>query len=161
VFNHVNAATYILAQLGDKKGEKDLSEDMILDKHAILTCGIDTESTAWQEYSGKYRKCPMQAGFHQFLHEERVPPAMRQMIQDYNADTLKAMKNGEIDPIVLSAKYCHIFVNIHPFEDGNGQMCRLILNAILFKHTCCLVAFGQNEIDRETYRHIAADASCR
>ncbi|RGP81790.1 hypothetical protein FLONG3_94 [Fusarium longipes] len=158
VVHHVKAATYILSEIA--RG-KDLSEDMILKTHRLLTWGIDTESTAWEDCSGKYRKCPVRSGFHQFMHEKKVPSAMRQMIGDYKADVTKAIENGGIDPMALAAKYCHIFVNIHPFASGNGRMSRLILNAILFKFTCCIVALGQDDIDRDIYEHIVEDARCR
>jgi len=36
-----------------------------------------------------------------------------------------------MDPYVLASKYCHKFVNIHPFLDGDGRMCRLIMNGLL------------------------------
>lgn len=159
VINHAKAAAYILSTISNNT---DLSEDIILKTHEILTTDIDMEDgTPSTDYSGKYRRCPIRAGLHQFMHEKRVPSAMKRMIRDYEADTRKAIENRGMDPIALAAKYSHIFVNIHPFEDGNGRMSRLILNAILFKFTCCLVAFGQNEVDREQYRHIVADASLK
>ncbi|KAM0549807.1 hypothetical protein ACHAPJ_009246 [Fusarium lateritium] len=156
IIQHAKATYYVFDQIINGK---DLSEEMILKAHKILTSGIDTEDgTPWAEYSGVYRQHPVRAGLHPFMHEHMVPSAMRQMINNYEADVLAATKKG-IDPVALAAKYCHIFVNIHPFADGNGHMCRLILNAILFKYGGCLVAFGEEEEDRDLYLHIAADSS--
>jgi len=59
--------------------------------------------------------------------------------------------NAGFDPVALAAKYCHMFVNIiHPFVNGNGRMCRLILNALLLKSMGgSLPAFGQDNGDRD------------
>ncbi|KAF4970844.1 hypothetical protein FSARC_2210 [Fusarium sarcochroum] len=157
IIQHAKATYYIFDQI--IKG-KDLSEEMILKTHRILTAGIDTEDgIPWAEYSGTYRQHPVRAGLHPFMHEHMVPSAMRQMINSYTADVLAAKEKEKIDPVALAAKYCHIFVNIHPFADGNGRICRLILNAILFKYARCIVSFGEDEEDRELYLHIAADSS--
>ncbi|KAI0474022.1 hypothetical protein GGR56DRAFT_650010 [Xylariaceae sp. FL0804] len=34
----------------------------------------------------------------------------------------------QLDPFDLAAYYCDRFVNVRPFRDGNGRMCRLIPN---------------------------------
>lgn len=40
-------------------------------------------------------------------------------------------------------KYCHVFVNIHQFEDGNGRMCCVLLDVILLKFLGVCVAIGE------------------
>ncbi|KAF4451460.1 Adenosine monophosphate-protein transferase FICD like protein [Fusarium austroafricanum] len=156
IVQHVKAGLYIFGEITNG----DLSEAMILETHRILVNGIDIkERTLAAEYSGRYRQCPAQTLFRQLMHEKQVPSAMKQMIASYKADVLAAAKKGEIDPVALAAKYCHIFVNIHPFVDGNGRMSRLILNAILFKFAGCLIAFGQDESDKALYLGVALSGS--
>ena len=41
--------------------------------------------------------------------------------------------NGE-HPIIIAANFHYEFVRIHPFDDGNGRMARLLMNLILMKH---------------------------
>ncbi|KAJ4327687.1 hypothetical protein N0V84_001939 [Fusarium piperis] len=74
-------------------------------------------------------------------------------------DIKAAVDDGEIDPVALSSKYCHMFVNIHPFLDGNGRTCRLILSSILLKYGGSLVSIGEQGEDREQYLQIASNAS--
>lgn len=81
------------------------------------------------------------------------------MIAEYNRDINAAYLAGHLDPYMLAAKYCHKFVNIHPFLDGNGRTCRLILNAILLKYAGVVVPLGETESDRETYLSVACCAS--
>lgn len=81
------------------------------------------------------------------------------MIRDLESDLKDAFKTGTIDPIAIASKYTHIFVNIHPFIDGNGRMCRLILNSILLKLGSFLVCIGDNEQDRSLYLDVACNTS--
>jgi Fic family protein len=121
---------------------------------------VDTEQgDSWTQYSGKYRQVDVVAGLHQFPDHDLVPRMMRKMIADVAKDMEEAAKAGEIDPIAFAAKYCHVFVNIHPFLDGNGRICRLILNALLLKYGGFLVCIGQDSEDRDKYLGIAAESS--
>lgn len=45
-------------------------------------------------------------------------------------------------PIVVAATFHYRFVRIHPFDDGNGRMARLLMNMILIRHgyTLAIVA---------------------
>ncbi|KAH7179221.1 fido domain-containing protein [Fusarium flagelliforme] len=156
ITHHAKAAGYIFGEIGKGNG---LSEDLIRNTHAVLTCGIDMEDgTPWTEFSGKYRRGPARTSSYQFMHKDKVPSAMRQMVRDYNEEVLQAIESGQIDPIALAAKYSHTFIYIHPFECGNGRISRLILNAILFKFTLCLVPFGQDENGRTEYKDLVMDA---
>lgn len=56
---------------------------------------------------------------------------MAQMCEDLKSDLATAENEGFIDPFSVATKYSLQFVMIHPFQDGNGRMCRIILNAIL------------------------------
>ncbi|KAH7153375.1 fido domain-containing protein [Dactylonectria macrodidyma] len=158
IVQHAVAAAYLFSKVYIK-GE-DLSEIMILKIHCILTDQIDTEQgISWDEYSGMYREHNVSAGLHQFPSPYLVPRAMRDMIKSFNEDIRAATECGKIDPVALAAKYCHTFVNIHPFLDGNGRVCRLILNLLLLKYGGVLVCIGEEEEDRDKYLGIAASAS--
>ena len=64
-----------------------------------------------------------------FAPPEQVKPAMNDLIDWYR----KKEKEGE-HPIVMAATVHYRFVRIHPFDDGNGRMARLLMNMILIKH---------------------------
>ena len=57
------------------------------------------------------------------------------------------------------AKFCDRFVNIHPFKDANGRMCRLIMNAILIKYAGIVVPLGEKSEERDEYLQIAQESS--
>jgi fido (protein-threonine AMPylation protein) len=156
IVQHAKAASYIITQLCIRG--QDLSEEIILQTHQILTYKVDAGNTPWKEYSGVYRTDEVCAGLHQFPHHSLVPNKMKAMIRELEWDLKKAINKGTIDPIAIASKYTHIFVNVHPFIDGNGRMCRLILNSILLKLGSFLVCIGDKEEDRSLYMDVACNA---
>lgn len=64
-----------------------------------------------------------------FTPPEQVRPAMSDLIDWYR----KAEAEDE-HPIVIAATFHYRFVRIHPFDDGNGRMARLLMNMILIRH---------------------------
>lgn len=157
ITQHAEAAHYIIKEVCLEG--KELSEAIILETHRLLTYKIDADEIPWNEYAGVYREWPVCTGFHQYMAHSMVPAAMEKMVSSLEEDVKAAIHTGEIDPVALAAKYCHIFVNIHPFLDGNGRTCRLILNAILLKYGGTIVCIGEHDEDREKYLRIASNAS--
>ncbi|KAJ5899432.1 hypothetical protein N7495_004176 [Penicillium taxi] len=81
---------------------------------------------------------------------------MKTMIRELEGDMTDAQNGGQIDSVALAAKYTHSFVNIHPFVDGNGRMCRLILSSLLFKLGMFLVTIGEKNVERSQYLEVVA-----
>lgn len=155
IVQHAKAASYMISQLCVY--DKDLSEEIILQTHKILTHKIDAESTPWEEYSGVYRTDEVSAGLHAFPHHSLVPYKMKAMVHELQSDLKEVIAKGTVDPIAMASKYTHIFVNIHPFIDGNGRMCRLILNSMLLKLGSFLVCIGEKKEDRSLYVEVASN----
>ncbi|KAA6410551.1 MAG: hypothetical protein FRX48_05973 [Lasallia pustulata] len=152
IIQHTQALKYIMSKL--IIDNETLTEAIILQTHSILCDGIPLEDGSGDLYAGMYRQVSVVAGFSSFTPAHAVPFEMRKLVRDFNADVLKAEAEGSLDPYMLATKYCHKFVNIHPFVDGNGRTCRLILNAILLKYAGIIVALGERE-DRDEYLQIA------
>ncbi|KAK0670105.1 fido domain-containing protein [Cercophora samala] len=134
-----------------------ITESLFLTTHGILTSGIDIDqNNPWPSYSGRYRTAQVVAGLHAFPPAEQVPSAMHNLITSLNRE----LDQRKLDPVALAAKYSHMLVNIHPFLDGNGRMCRILLNALLYNlGGGALACFGQDETERDEYLGIAARAS--
>ena len=60
---------------------------------------------------------------------DQVKPEMTDLIDLYR----KRERDGE-PPIIIAATFHYRFVRIHPFDDDNGRMARLLMNLILMKH---------------------------
>jgi Fic family protein len=65
-----------------------------------------------------------------FAEPMDVPPKMHELVMFINdgADSTDAEK------IITAAKVHYDFVLIHPFDDGNGRMARILMNLIFIKH---------------------------
>ena len=78
-----------------------------------------------------------------FTPPEQVRPEMTDLIDWYRAREAA----GE-HPIIIAATFHYRFVRIHPFDDGNGRMARLLMNMILVKHgyTVAIVAREKRDL---------------
>lgn len=65
--------------------------------------------------------------------------AMRTLIEWWHIDT-------ETHPIVKCSLFCYDFVSIHPFQDGNGRLSRLLATLLLLKN-------GYNWIQYVSFEH--------
>lgn len=157
IVQHAEAARYLIHELLLRGN--DLTEDIILETHRILTDKINGKTLSWEQYSGKYRQRPACTDLRHYTPPTQVPGAMASLISSLTADLAAAVAAQRIDPVALAAKYCHMFVNIHPFAEGNGRVGRLLLNALLLKYGGMLVAIGDDEDNRDEYMTIAAAAS--
>lgn len=65
-----------------------------------------------------------------YASPEETPAFMHDLVTWYNrvADT------DEYSPIELASLFHYRYIRIHPFEDGNGRIARLLVNYILARH---------------------------
>lgn len=61
---------------------------------------------------------------------EETPALMSDLVQWYH----DADASNELSPIELAAIFHYRYIRIHPFEDGNGRIARLLVNFILKQH---------------------------
>ncbi len=111
-----------------------VSENELKNLHNILMKHSDKD--AW--HRGNYKKfsniveATMPDGTKQMIFQttpEGFPTqdAMQNLIEWYNTDS-------ETHPLVKSALFAYEFVSIHPFQDGNGRLSRLISTLLLLKN---------------------------
>ena len=55
---------------------------------------------------------------------------MSDLVDWYN----QAEQEGKLSPVELAALFHYRYIRIHPFEDGNGRIARLMVNFILARH---------------------------
>ncbi len=59
-----------------------------------------------------------------------TPGAVKSICENFNQEISKQ----EIDPLLLIPIFIHDFLCIHPFNDGNGRMSRLLTTLLLYKN---------------------------
>ncbi|MBQ2715914.1 MAG: Fic family protein [Clostridia bacterium] len=95
-----------------------LTESFIKELHRILKNGTSDSRKKWFAV-GEYKKLPNEVGGRETTPPEDVAYEMRSMISSYNAKKEKSLEE------ILD--FHHRFEFIHPFQDGNGRVGRLIL----------------------------------
>lgn len=58
-----------------------------------------------------------------------TPEAIDQICQEYN----RVIGNMEVEPLIAIPVFIHDFLCIHPFNDGNGRMSRLLTTLLLYR----------------------------
>ncbi|WP_455931765.1 Fic family protein [Parvimonas micra] len=58
-----------------------------------------------------------------------TPEALENICNEYN----KVIGNFEIDPLLVIPYFIHDFLCIHPFNDGNGRLSRLLTTLLLYR----------------------------
>jgi Fic family protein len=162
VIQHAKAMDYLIRNFVLQN--LPLTEEMLKETHRILTLDIDNYHsdgtfTPSKCYGGVYRKIPVSAGSTCFAVPRAVPKLMAQMVEAFNKDIRNAEEAAVLDPFFLAAKYSDQFVQIHPFEDGNGRLSRLILNVVLIKYAGITIAIGGEEEGRREYLDVMRRSS--
>ena len=97
---------------------------------------------------GNYKSVPnnvrtLAGDIYYFTPPEQVKPAMSDLIDWYREREASAEH-----PVTIAAAFHHRFVGIHPFDDGNGRMARLLMNLILIKHGYTVAIIPTDERER-------------
>ncbi len=100
------------------RAEERLSESFIKELHRILKTGTSDSRKEWFNV-GDYKKLPNEVGGRETCPPEQVHTRMKALFSEYNAKKDKTL----VDIIDLHQR----FELIHPFQDGNGRVGRLIM----------------------------------
>ncbi|MCM1122825.1 MAG: Fic family protein [Eubacterium sp.] len=95
-----------------------LSEELIKHLHDVLKRGTSDSRKDWFAI-GEYKKMPNEVGGHGTTALEDVAAQMKKLLKTYNAESAKNLE----DIVEFHAR----FESIHPFQDGNGRIGRLIM----------------------------------
>lgn len=110
--NHFRAIDYVI-----DCAEEPLTEDIIKELHRILKQSTKDSSLEWFAV-GDYKRKANMVGGHETAKPKDVPTRMNTLLSEY-----KAIDNVSINDIIC---FHYEFERIHPFQDGNGRVGRLI-----------------------------------
>lgn len=111
-----------------------LSLPMVKEFHKLLMTGVD-------EHAGEIRDVPVVVG--RFTKEQgdaslkvkHNPPYHERKLIESHLNELLDWANGtsRLPGVIAAGVFHHEFVYLHPFEDGNGRVCRLFTALIFMK----------------------------
>lgn len=111
--NHFKCIDLVL-----ENANKSLSEGFIKELHRILKNGTSDSRLEWFAV-GDYKKLPNEVGELPTTQPENVASEIRTLLAEYNSN-----KEKKFDDIL---DFHYRFERIHPFQNGNGRVGRLIL----------------------------------
>ncbi|HXB40680.1 MAG TPA: Fic family protein [Bacteroidia bacterium] len=140
--NQVNGHDAAIAEIRALVQEKrPLTEHFIRGLHEILlkepyynpAKTLNGEPTEKLITIGEYKKLPndveTKKGMFAFATPEDTPILMGELVQWCN----EQLEKLECHAVLIASELHYRFVRIHPFDDGNGRMARLLTNYILMR----------------------------
>lgn len=108
-----------------ESAKSQLSEKFIKHLHFILKTGTSDARKDWFTV-GDYKKLPNEVGGRETTLPEDVSAEMKRLLDEYNGKETVTLE----DILAFHVR----FERIHPFQDGNGRVGRLILFKECLKH---------------------------
>ncbi len=118
--NHFRCIDMIIDQ-----ARYNISETMVKQLHLTLKNGTSDSRKDWFAV-GDYKKVPNEVGGRNTTAPEKVEEELKELLKSYHAKKEKTLDD------LLEFHVC--FERIHPFQDGNGRIGRLLLFKECLKH---------------------------
>lgn len=124
------------------KQERPLTESFIRELHKLLlkkTYEVDAitpegKPTKKKVKVGEYKSTPNHVKtktgeIFRFATPEETPAKMFDLLNWYK----NKIASKKIRPILIASEFHYRFIRIHPFDDGNGRVARILMNFILMQ----------------------------
>lgn len=114
---------------------RTLHQTLLREDYTVYRQLPDGTNTSYVVHAGQYKTRPNSVitatgERFEYASPEETPALMTDLIQWYN----EAEAKGDLSPIELASLFHYRYIRIHPFEDGNGRVSRLLVNYILYRH---------------------------
>lgn len=118
--NHFRAIDYVIDH-----AEEPLTEDIVKKLHRILKQSTKDSTLSWFAV-GDYKKRANVVGGRETAKPKDVPARMKALLSDY-----ESLDAASIENVI---EFHYNFERIHPFQDGNGRVGRLIALKECLRH---------------------------
>lgn len=110
-----------------------LSRNYILQLHKIMYSHMNNPIAGQTKNVQNYISATYPDGHTEILFTPlapyETPEALDKICEEYN----KVIGNMELEPLIAIPVFIHDFLCIHPFNDGNGRMSRLLTTLLLYR----------------------------
>ena len=134
-----NESNFMLALRYTQGLKGRLASDEVKSIHKLLMHGEPV-------LVGEFRQTPAFAGYHEFAPASAVPRLVTAALNRFYS-------KESHDPIMNAVRLFIDMINIHPFEDGNGRLCRLLLSHALVESRMSLFPVLLSSFHRRGRRH--------
>ena len=110
-----------------------LSQNYILQLHKIMYSHMNNPMAGHTKNNQNYITAQYPDGHVETLFTPlapyETPEALDRICEEYN----RVIGNMEVEPLIAIPIFIHDFLCIHPFNDGNGRMSRLLTTLLLYR----------------------------
>lgn len=134
-----DAAIHLIRSWAEEK-EREISEAEIRELNKVIlvkpfwkeAITADKQPTRRLIKVGEYKEHPNSVilpsgNMFEYASPEETPRLMAELVAWYRASEIK-------NAIILAAELHYRYIRIHPFDDGNGRIARLLVNYVLMKN---------------------------
>lgn len=127
---------------------RTLHKTLLREDYTVYRTLPGGEVTSYVIHAGQYKTRPNSVITRygerfEYASPEETPALMTDLVTWYNEVEL----SGKYTPIELAAIFHYRFIRIHPFEDGNGRIARMMVNYILSRHNYPMVVVRSRKKD--------------
>ena len=113
---------------------RELHRTLLREDYEVKKQLPDGNITTYTVHAGQYKTRPNSVitatgERFEYASPEETPALMTDLVDWYNV----AVNDGNLSAIELAALFHYRYIRIHPFEDGNGRIARLLVNFILLR----------------------------
>lgn len=114
---------------------RQLHHTLLREDYTVYTTLPGGIQSSYVVHAGRYKTRPNSvitrySERFEYASPEETPALMHDLVQWYN----DAESNGNYTAVELASLFHYRYIRIHPFEDGNGRIARLMMNYILSRH---------------------------
>ncbi|MFN8671330.1 MAG: Fic family protein [Candidatus Sericytochromatia bacterium] len=138
----------------DNYANIELSENYIKQLHSILL----KESSKDQRHKGNYKNTPNKViesfpnGTQKIIFNTTETHLVQKEMSEIIDWVNKTLLEKEIHPIIIISLFIYEFLSIHPFQDGNGRLSRLLTTLLLLKEEYTFIQYVSFENIVEKYK---------
>lgn len=111
-----------------------ITQNYILQLHKIMYSHMNNPMAGHTKNNQNYISATYPDGHTEILFTPlapfETPETLDRICEEYN----RVIGNFEVEPLIVIPIFIHDFLCIHPFNDGNGRMSRLLTTLLLYRN---------------------------
>ena len=135
-----------------------LTQNFILQLHKIMYSHMNNPMAGRTKNVQNYISATHSDGKVEILFTPldpfETPEALDKICEEYN----RVIGNNELEPLIAIPVFIHDFLCIHPFNDGNGRMSRLLTTLLLYRNGFYVGKYISLEAKIAKYKDLYYDA---
>lgn len=128
---------------------KTLHQTLLREDYTVHKTQKDGSIVSYTVHAGQYKTRPNSVitttgERFEYASPEETPALMTDLVAWYN----NASQESTLSALELASLFHYRYIRIHPFEDGNGRIARLLVNFILLRAGYPMIIVRSNDKDK-------------